>query len=354
VFGPYSLRDHGLLLSQRDRTEQTAQQILDALAAPFRLKSEQVHVAGSIGIALFPKDAADSEELMRNADHAMYRSKAGGRNRMTFFQPAMQSSAMQRLILIAELRRALPEDQLVLHYQPIASLESGATVKAEALLRWRRPGRGLTSPVEFIAAAEDSGIIHELGDWVFCEAAAAAARWSALLRHDFQVGINRSPIQFQPNTRGLDWVAHLRAAGIPSRYISVEITEGVLLNLTESVEAQLDLFSQEGIEVAIDDFGIGYSSMSYLKRLDIDCLKIDQSFVAGLGKDPTSTVITETIIVMAHKLSMKVIAEGVETVLQRDWLRSYGCDYAQGFLFSHPLPAGQFEKRLEREMRRAC
>jgi diguanylate cyclase (GGDEF)-like protein/PAS domain S-box-containing protein len=334
-----------------EHVEQTAQQILDALAAPFWLKSAQVHVAGSIGIALYPKDAVDSEELMRNADHAMYRSKAGGRNRMTFFEPAMQSSAMQRLILIADLRRALPEDQLILYYQPIVSLESGVTIKAEALLRWRRPGKGLTSPSEFIAAAEDSGIIHELGDWVFREAASAAARWSVLLGHDFQVGINRSPVQFQPNSRGVNWVAHLRDAGISPKCISVEITEGVLLNLSETVEAQLDLFSEVGIEVAIDDFGTGYSSMSYLKRLNIDCLKIDQSFVAGLDTDLTSTAITETIIVMAHKLGLKVIAEGVETVLQRDWLRAHGCDYAQGFLFSHPLPAEEFEQRLEREMR---
>ena len=333
--------------------EQVAQQILEALAMPFTLKSEQVYVAGSIGIALYPKDATDPEELMRNADHAMYRSKSRGRNRMTFFEAAMQSSAMQRLTLIADLRRALPQRQLVLYYQPIVSLESGATIKAEALLRWHRPGIGLTLPSEFVAAAEDSGLIHEIGDWVFCEAASGAARWSAMLGRNFQVSINRSPVQFQPALRAFDWIAWLRERGLPPACVSVEITEGVLLNLSDGVLAQLDRFNAGGVEVAIDDFGTGYSSMSYLKRLDIDYLKIDQSFVGGLGVDATSTAITETIIVMAHKLGLKVIAEGVETVLQRDWLAANGCDYAQGFLFAHPLPAAQFEERLRLEQPQA-
>jgi diguanylate cyclase (GGDEF)-like protein/PAS domain S-box-containing protein len=329
-----------------EHVEQTGQQILEALSTAFSLKSEQVYVSGSIGIALYPRDAGNSEELMRNADHAMYRSKAAGRNCMTFYQASMQSSAMQRLTLIADLRRALPERQFVLYFQPIVCLSDGAITKAEALLRWHRPGTGLTLPDQFIAVAEDSGIIHELGDWVFDQAASMAVRWTAMLGQDFQVTINRSPIQFQPNAPGLDWVAHLRARGLDPACINVEITEGVLLNLSDDVQTQLDTLSAAGVDLAIDDFGTGYSSMSYLKRLDIDYLKIDKSFIAGLGTDAISTTITETIIVMAHKLGLKVIAEGVESAVQRDWLVKHGCDFAQGFLFSYPLPAKDFEARL--------
>lgn len=191
-------------------------------------------------------------------------------------------------------------------------------------------------PDQFIVVAEDSGIIHELGDWVCDQAASMAVRWTAMLGQDFQVTIDRSPIQFQPNARGLDPAC-----------INVEITEGVLLNLSDDVQMQLDTLSAAGVDLAIDDFGTGYSSMSYLKRrLDIDYLKIDKSFIAGLGTDATSTTITETIIVMAHKLGLKVIAEGVESAVQRDWLVKHGCDFAQGFLFSYPLPARDFEARL--------
>lgn len=333
-----------------EHVEQTGQQILEALSTAFSLKSEQVYVAGSIGIARYPRDAANSEELMRNADHAMYRSKAAGRDCMTFYQTAMQASAMQRLTLIADLRRALPERQFELYFQPIVCLSDGAISKAEALLRWQRAGIGLTLPDQFIAVAEDSGIIHELGDWVFDQAASMAARWTTMLGQDFQVTINRSPIQFQPNAPGLDWIAHLRARGWDPAWINVEITEGVLLNLSDDVQTQLDELSAAGVDLAIDDFGTGYSSMSYLKRLDIDYLKIDKSFIAGLGTDATCTTITETIIVMAHKLGLKVIAEGVESTVQSDWLVKHGCDFAQGFLFSHPLPAEDFEARLAGNM----
>jgi diguanylate cyclase (GGDEF)-like protein/PAS domain S-box-containing protein len=329
-----------------EHVEQTAQQILDVLSTVFTLKSEGAYVAGSIGIALYPRDGVSPDELMRNADHAMYRSKSVGRNRMTFFDESMQSNAMQRLMLIADLRRAVPENQLSLYFQPIVSLLDGAVVKAEALVRWQRPGMGLTLPEQFIAAAEDSGIIHELGDWVFTEATSVATRWSALLGGDFQISINRSPVQFQPTAQGLDWVAYLDEHDINPACISIEITEGLLLNLSNSAQIQLDQFSAAGIEVAVDDFGTGYSSMSYLKRLDIDYLKIDRSFVAGLGIDATSTTITETIIVMAHKLGLKVIAEGVESPLQRDWLKEHECDFAQGFLFSLPLPVADFEACL--------
>jgi EAL domain-containing protein (putative c-di-GMP-specific phosphodiesterase class I) len=289
------------------------------------------------------------EDLMRNADHAMYRSKAAGRNQLTFFEPAMQRAAMRRLKLTSELRQALSGRQLELHFQPILDNHTGLVTKAEALLRWRRPGHDLMLPSEFIGIAEETGMIHDIGNWVFFEAADWSAHWSRMLGRTLQISINKSPIQFQPHGYTSDWIGHLDRQGLPHSSIAVEITEGVLLHLTEPVFRRLHELQQGGIEVSIDDFGTGYSSMSYLKRLDIDYLKIDQSFVAEMLHDRTSLTITETIIVMAHKLGLKVIAEGVETTAQRACLSTHGCDFVQGFLFAKPLPAGEFERLLLRQ-----
>ena len=326
--------------------EQIAQQILDTLAAPFHIKDQQVQAAGSIGIARYPADARDSEELMRNADHAMYRSKAEGRNQLTFFESDMQAAALRRLKMINDLRRGLPENQFELYFQPIVNLKNNRIVKAEALLRWNRSNDEIIGPADFIQTAEESGLIHEIGDWVFCTAADYAKQWSRQLGHRFQISINKSPLQFQPHPRSMSWTDHLRQRGVAPGCINVEITEGLLLNLSDSVYEKLAELHSSGIETSIDDFGTGYSSMSYLKRLDIDYLKIDQSFVAEMLQDKTSQTITETIIVMAHKLGLKVIAEGVETKAQRDWLADHDCDYAQGFLFSRPVSADVFGSML--------
>ncbi|MEX5749016.1 EAL domain-containing protein [Massilia sp. X63] len=326
--------------------EAVAQAILDALARPFPVRQELLHIAGSIGIARYPEDARDPEELMRNADHAMYRSKSGGRNQLTFFEANMQAAAIRRLKLLAELRNAVPANQLELYFQPIVDLSSNRIVKAEALLRWRHASGALLSPTTFIEVAEESGLIHEIGDWVFRTAAHYSKRWTDMLGRDFQISINKSPVQFQPQLDATDWVAHLDAIQLGARCINVEITEGLLLNLSDTVMAKLATLQSSGMQVSIDDFGTGYSSMSYLKRLDIDYLKIDQSFVKEVVHDNFSRTITETIIVMAHKLGLKVIAEGVETPEQCAALCRAGCDYGQGFLFSRPVPADLFETML--------
>jgi diguanylate cyclase (GGDEF)-like protein/PAS domain S-box-containing protein len=326
--------------------EQVAQKIIDVLRAPFRIGIEQANISASIGITLYPGDGEHPEELMRNADHAMYRSKGAGRNRLAFFEPAMQAQAMRRLRLTHELRRALPDHQLALYFQPIVDIRSGQICKAEALLRWHRPGHDLALPTEFIGIAEETGLIHDIGNWVFLEAARRARDWSAMLGRRFQISINKSPVQFQRHTHVLDWVGHLDREGMAHNSIAIEITESLLLNVSDAVFNRLHELQAGGIEVSIDDFGTGYSSMTYLKRLDIDYLKIDRSFVAEMLQDSTSQTITETIIVMAHKLGLKVIAEGVETEAQRDWLVDQGCDYLQGFLFGRPVEAGQFEALL--------
>jgi diguanylate cyclase (GGDEF)-like protein/PAS domain S-box-containing protein len=335
--------------SEVEHSEQTAQCIIDALRKPFQLGVEQVSISGSVGITLYPGDGTLPEDLMRNADHAMYRSKAAGRNQLTFFEPAMQRAAMRRLKLTGELRQALASRQLELHFQPILDNQTGLITKAEALLRWRRPGHDLMLPGDFIGIAEETGLIHDIGNWVFFEAADWSAHWSRMLGRTLQISINKSPIQFQPHGYTSDWIGYLDRRGLPHNSIAVEITEGVLLHLTESVFRRLHELQQGGVEVSIDDFGTGYSSMSYLKRLDIDYLKIDQSFVAEMLHDRTSLTITETIIVMAHKLGLKVIAEGVETTAQRACLSTHGCDFVQGFLFARPLPANEFEKLLLRQ-----
>lgn len=332
-----------------EHIEQTAQSIIDALRAPFQLGVEQVSISGSVGITLYPGDGKLPEDLMRNADHAMYRAKAAGRNQLTFFEPAMQRAAMRRLKLTSELRMAISADQLELHFQPILDNQTGVISKAEALLRWRRPGHDLMLPNEFIGIAEETGMIHDIGNWVFFQAADWSARWSRMLGRTLQISINKSPIQFQPHGYTSDWIGYLDRQGIPHSSIAVEITEGVLLHLSEPVFRRLHELQQGGVEVSIDDFGTGYSSMSYLKRLDIDYLKIDQSFVAEMLHDRTSMTITETIIVMAHKLGLKVIAEGVETTAQRACLSTHGCDFVQGFLFARPLPADEFETLLLRQ-----
>ncbi len=335
--------------SELAHVEQTAQRILDVLRLPFRLGIEQAYISGSIGITMFPGDASGPEQLMRNADQAMYRSKNAGRNQLSFFEPTMQEAAMRRLKLASDLRRALADDQLELHFQPIVDSVSGHIIKAEALLRWRRPGAPLALPDEFIGIAEETGLIHEIGNWVFRGAAGWSQRWSALLGRPFQVSINKSPVQFQPHDAPMDWVRYLAEHGMAHNSIAIEITEGVLLNLSEAVFDKLHELQAGGVEVSIDDFGTGYSSMNYLKRLDIDYLKIDRSFVAEMLHDRTSQTITETIIVMAHKLGLQVIAEGVETAAQRYWLAAQQCDYVQGFLFGLPVEAPQFEAMLAQQ-----
>jgi diguanylate cyclase (GGDEF)-like protein/PAS domain S-box-containing protein len=323
-----------------------AQKILAQLSRPFQLAAKEVNISGSIGITLFPGDAVDAEHLVRNADQAMYAAKHGGRNRFSFFTRSMQEAATQRIEIVAQLRQALPDQQLRLEFQPIVELASGHIVKAEALLRWQHPQKGLLAPGEFITLAEESGIINEIGNWVFIQAASWSKRWSDQTGTTFQISINRSPAEFSTHAKGISWGAQLRDLGLGWNSISVEINEDLLLNTTQAVEAKLLNLRRSGIQVSIDDFGTGYSSLAYLKKFDVDFLKIDQSFVHEAASGGNARTIAETIIVMAHKLGLKVVAEGVETAAQRDWLRATGCDYAQGFFFAAPLTPEAFGQVL--------
>ncbi|MGN6703361.1 MAG: putative bifunctional diguanylate cyclase/phosphodiesterase, partial [Burkholderiaceae bacterium] len=328
------------------QAEAVAHGILQELGKPFHIRQEIVHVSGSIGITFYPEDATEPDDLVRNADQAMYTAKNAGRNRVFTFDRTMRESVLQRLNTIADLRNALAGGQFRLYFQPIVDLKDGSIVKAEALLRWFHPQRGLIAPNAFIPLAEETGLINEIGNWVFTEAAAWALKWGNRLGRPFQVSINKSPVQFLNDTHTRTWPEYLSKLGLAGHCISIEITEGLLLNASQSTTAQLDRIERAGINVAIDDFGTGYSSMSYLKKFKVDSLKIDQFFVQDMTSDGNSRTIAETIIVMAHKLGLDVVAEGIETAAQRDWLAASGCDYGQGFFFSEPLPAEAFEALL--------
>jgi EAL domain-containing protein (putative c-di-GMP-specific phosphodiesterase class I) len=328
--------------------EQVASKILDALSKPFCLGNEVLYLSASVGITIYPNDALEPEDLVRNADQAMYVAKHAGRNRYSYFTASLQERAHSRLRLIAEMREALAAKQFKVYFQPIIDMRHGRITKAEALLRWCHPTHGLFYPSEFISVAEETGLIHEIGNWVFMEAAWWSQRWSHQLGIPFQISVNTSPVQFHANLDSVNWVKYLTDLGVSRNCISVEITEGILLNASENVSDRLLEYRDAGIQVALDDFGTGYSSMSYLKKFDIDYLKIDQSFVRDMSHNQGSRTIAETMIVMAHKLGLKVIAEGIETPDQRELLARAGCDYGQGFLFSQAVTPQEFEALLHR------
>ena len=331
-------------LNNQISTERIAQNILDKFTEPFHLGGEVVYITTSIGISVYPVDGTEVDVLLKNADQAMYAAKEQGRNRYHYFTSSMQDAALIRMHLSNDLRSAVAANQFRLYYQPIVELASGDIHKAEALIRWQHPLRGLVSPVEFIPIAEDTGMIIEIGDWVFAEAVKQVSKWRAH-EPDFQISVNRSPVQFRANLKyHLNWVKHLQALGLPGNSICIEITEGLLLDARDAVIAQLQSYSKVGIQVAIDDFGTGYSSLAYLRKFDIDYVKIDKSFTSNIYPGSSDMVLCEAIIVMAHKLGKKVVAEGIETQQQKDLLIAAGCDYGQGYLFSKPVPADEFEK----------
>lgn len=326
--------------------EKVAQSIVETLGRSFHLGKDVAYVSGSVGITLYPEDAISSQELIRKADQAMYAAKAAGKNQFSYFTQAMDEQAHVRLRLANELRGAIRDSQLEVYYQPVVDLTRGCVDKAEALVRWKHPEFGVVEPSEFIPLAEESGLINEIGNWVFREAAVNAKRWRGKFGGLFQVSVNKSPMQFLSRPEDEVWLQFLHQLELSGSSISVEITEGVLLHASKTVTDRLLEYRDAGIQVAIDDFGTGYSSMTYLKKFDIDYLKIDRSFVSDMAEDQTNRTIAESIIVMAHKLGLKVIAEGIETEEQRSLLQAAGCDYGQGYLFSHPLPAREFEELL--------
>jgi diguanylate cyclase (GGDEF)-like protein/PAS domain S-box-containing protein len=342
-----------VILSDLDDLQQVdriARQILDGLLAPFVLGQEQAFVSASIGITLYPDDAANIEDLLKHADQAMYVSKGAGRNRYSYFTPALQVAAVNRMRLGADLRTALREQQLRLLYQPIVELPGGRIVKAEALLRWQHPQRGLVAPPDFLALAESSGLIVEIGDWVLQAAAAQLLRWRAAghaIGPDLQLCINMSPLELQreadaPGT----WLRLLQGLDVPASAIVLDIREDLLLATGHGVAQRLQHLRDGGLQIALDDFGSGHASLTQLQQCGIDYLKIDGAFVRKLAPGASELALCEAIVTVAHKLGMRVIAEGVETAAQRALLREIGCDQAQGYLFAPPLAIEAFDALL--------
>lgn len=335
-------------LDERLSVELVATSILQKLVEPFQLGDKLAHVSASIGITFYPEDASSLEELLKNADQAMYAAKDQGRNCYHYFTPAMQAAVQERMRIANDLRIALADNQFQLHYQPIVDLATGDICKAEALIRWLHPEYGLISPGAFIPIAEEIGVIVDIGDWVFKTAASQVAHWRASYCAEFQVSINKSPLQFSVRDSSQDfWVDYLHDLGLPGESIVVEITEGLLLDASNATKNKLLVFRDAGIQVAIDDFGTGYSSLTYLQKLDIDYVKIDQAFVCDLMPGSKNMALCKAIIVMAHELGLKVIAEGIETKEQHDLLVAAKCDYGQGYFYSRPAEVEEFEQLLK-------
>ena len=329
-------------LSQAHDAEQVCKKILGELAVPVYVGERTLHVTTSIGVAFYPDDCADGEAMLKSADQAMYVSKQCGRNRYTLFSSAMQESTSRRMRLTNDQHRAISADQLVVYYQPIVELSTGRVRKAEALIRWQHPDLGLLLPAEFIPYAKEIGFIQQIDQWVTAQVTTRLRAWPESLRRDFKICVNKSAIEFHSADDILKTIETCR--GLEGNIV-VEITERVLMDDTPGTVANVMKVHAAGIELSLDDFGTGYSSLSYIARFPATYLKIDQAFVAKLHRsNAREGVLCESIILLAHKLGIKVIAEGVETQQQSDWLASIGCDYVQGYLYYRPTTADALEK----------
>lgn len=321
-------------------------EILGAFENPFTLDGEEASVDVSIGIAVRPPSRGT--RLVTDAEFAMSRAKDQGRNAYQFYTEEMNAQAFERLTLESNLRRALERDEYVVYYQPKVDLRTGSIFGAEALLRWRHPDMGLVSPAKFVPVLEETGFIVEVGDWVLRTACDQARRWTDSSFGPLQVAVNLSARQFREESLTDSINSCVREAGLDPQCLELEITESLIMEDPEASRAMLErLKSEKGIRTSVDDFGTGYSSLSYLKLFPLDALKIDRSFVQDLTDDPDDAAIVSAIIGLAHNLGLEVIAEGVGTQEQLNYLREHGCDHAQGFLFSPPLPPEDFTALLK-------
>jgi len=323
-----------------------AQRLLGALREPFTIDGRVLHITCSLGMALYPRDGGNAHALLCNADVAMSRAKEQGRDNARFYTEEMNRKALERFALEEDLRRALAQNEFVLHYQPRVDLRSGEITGLEALVRWQHPEKGLLAPDIFISVAEETGLILPLGEWVLREACTQAKAWENAMGKPVSVAVNLSARQFRQANLIEKVFAILNETGLSPACLELEITESMVMNQAEEVVATLTRLHGLGVRLAIDDFGTGYSSLNYLKRFPVHVLKIDKSFVDGIPSDPGDTTIVTTIISMAHDMKLKVVAEGVESEAQLAFLRKRGCDEMQGYFFSRPVPAQEAESLL--------
>jgi predicted signal transduction protein with EAL and GGDEF domain len=326
----------------------TAEKILQALREPHRIDQHEVHITASIGVVTYPEDGADAETLLKNADFAMYHAKDCGRDNYQFFEAQMNARAVERQSIEGDLRYAIERGQLLLYYQPKIDLVTGQIVGVEALIRWRHPQRGLVPPSQFIEIAEDCGLIVPIGRWVLREACRQARAWQDAGLPKIRVAINVSAVELRAADRVSSVLDVLADTGLEARHLELELTETFLMQETASTVAVLRELRNIGVHLALDDFGTGYSSLSNLQRFPIDTLKIDQSFVRDLASDADDANIVSAVIGMGNSLHMRVIAEGIETREQLEFLRQHRCPVGQGYYFSRPVPAAEFGTLLER------
>jgi diguanylate cyclase (GGDEF)-like protein/PAS domain S-box-containing protein len=329
-------------ITRREHAAVVAQKLLTALDPPFWVDEHELKAGAAIGISIYPRDGFDTESLLRMADIAMYRAKQGGQDGYAFYSQEMNHSALDRLKIESGLRRGIERNELLLHYQPKVDIASGRIVGAEALVRWHHPERGLVPPNDFVPIAEESGLIVRLTAWVLEEALRQARAWQDAGLVPLKVAVNLSARDFSPGLAERVRLL-LDKHGVPPSWLELEITEGMLTHSNHEVIAMMDAITALGVSLSLDDFGTGYSSLTYLKRFPIDTLKIDRSFVTGIPDDGNDCAIAGAIASMAQRLGHRVIAEGVETEEQLAFLRSLGCQEMQGFLFSAPVPAEEFE-----------
>ncbi|MFC0170604.1 putative bifunctional diguanylate cyclase/phosphodiesterase [Pseudoduganella danionis] len=339
-------------IGQHFEASMVAQKLLATLNTPFLIDGHDLRVGGSIGISVYPQDGSDAETLLRLADIAMYRAKQEGGaegDHVAFYSQDMNQGMQERMRIETGLRHALSNGELLLHYQPKFEIASGRIIGAEALVRWRHPQRGLVPPAEFIPLAEATGLVVQVGEWVLEQACAQAQRWQQAGLAPVRLAVNVSAREFTASLPGRVQTT-LQRYGLAPEWLELEITESTLMNNIERVIGIMDQIAALGVTLSLDDFGTGYSSLSYLKRFPIDTLKIDRSFTIGIPDDANDCAIANTIISIAQQLKHKVIAEGVETAEQLEFLRQSGCDEVQGYLFSRPLEADAFELAMRKNL----
>ncbi len=333
-------------LTQSDQAARVGQRLLAALARPFALGGQEISISASIGISIYPIDGSDVVTLMKHADAAMYHAKERGKNNFQFFLPSMNQAVLSKLALERELRRALAENQFVLFYQPQVDLATGAIIGCEALIRWQHPERGMVMPLEFIPLAEECGLITPIGEWVLRTACRHGSQWRKAGFTQLTLSINWASQNFNQKN-SIELVKQVLAgSGFAAGQLELEMTEGSVMQDTENVIALLHQLKALGVKLSIDDFGTGFSSLNYLKRFPIDTLKIDRAFVSGIPERPEDIAITTAIISFAQALHLNVVAEGVETEAQAEFLRAHACDCAQGYLYSRPVPQEEMTRLL--------
>lgn len=320
-----------------------AGKILKSISAPYLIDGQELRTSTSIGICLYPDDALDDQDLIKKADLAMYHAKSSGRENYQFFDEGMQQTALDRISIERDLRVALEGRQFMLHYQPQLDLHTGRLMGVEALVRWQHPLRGLVSPLEFIPVAEETGLIIPLGDWILQESCRQLAQWRADGILHIRMSVNLAATQFSDRNLPARIQEIMTLNGLPSGSIDLEVTESMTMKSPADAVDMMKVLTGHGQSLSIDDFGTGYSSLAYLKTFPISTLKIDRSFVKDIETDPDDASICDITVLLAHKLGMKVVAEGVETEAQLKYLLSIGCEKIQGYLISKPLPAEQAE-----------